>query len=1616
MAAEAQAWERWEAGSRFRTLAVVACAVWAAGLLALFASRQVPMGEIRGRVTAEDTGQPVPKAKLLLALASPSVPGRKRQLLVDERGYFHLRRIPAGEYFVSASSRAHRLPPTRLTIAEGRATEVALELAPTTPFLDVYVPQHVFVPDEPVQITAHGFTREDALTVEAYRVDPLRVMREARGSLWRALVPNAASDAFGPEERVALRQVAGAAPVARFSHVPARDGEGVFTQRITLPLKDPGLYVVACQGDGMERIDWVMVTGLGLITKRSGSRVLAFAVDLATGEPAPGTEIRVYAEDGERQSMVADEQGIASFQAGESDLLLAARRGNSMAFIRLWGSGAQESGEQQRVFLYTDRPVYRPGARVRFKGIARAVRGEEFLVPEGKPVRVEVHDPRGTLIYAAERMTNDFGSFHGELELSPEASTGTYTLSAEWGGQRHDEYFDVAAYRKPEYQVEVIPERAEYTRSESGWVTIEARYYFGAPVAGARVDYVIMRSPIWSWQEEDAEYLPYGDQTGEGEVVATGVATTDARGRCRVRFETATPELATGEEAGLDWESFDHRYSIEATVFDQGRFSATGSARVKVWRGEHTLEVEPGRFVAGAGEEIPVTARVRDRAGAPLEGVDVELRFVRRDWNDEGFTLVSVGKSRGASDAEGQVKARFQAPSAGSYQLVGHTRDKRGNRITATAYLWVSGPGGGSAHARLPDLQVIPDRREYQPGDEATFLIQTSRPGGTALVAIETDRLLDWRLVPLKERSIPFRMRVTREHLPNFTLSVCTVRDKEMALQEAGVNVSSRPRALRVEVTPDREVYAPGERATYQVRVRDANGRPVQAELSLGVVDESIYAIQEDRADILRAFYPRRASLVETSFSFPQIYLSGADKGGPAESVRKEFPDTALWVPVARTNAQGEATVALAVPDSLTTWRATVRAHTRETLVGQAVSRITCRKELMVRIQAPRFLTARDEVTLSAMVHNESDATQRVRVSLDAEGALPAGARETAITLRPGQARRLDWKASVQEAGDCRLVARARAESGLTDAVEVRLPVLPHGRVRAESRSGSLSGDGVAEEKIRLRSDVLKQTKVTLHLSPSLASGMLSALSFLATYPYGCTEQTMSAFLPDLLVHRTLSRLGARSPEMAKHLEREIPKMVDAGLQRLYRYQHLDGGWGWWEHDESEPEMTAYVVEGLVLARKAGFRINERALTHGVEWLREREVTRIARERGISSSRAAQLMAQARASGVPGLALAAPTAYRASNLGVERATVLHALALAGEGGPIRLVLGGQTGARATRESGTLARLALAARRAGLVAEAESLCRRLVARSSESANFCHWNSDAETTALALQAILAVPGEPRDERMAVAAKAVRWLLSRREDGYWGSTQATARVLFALVEYLEATGETAPAFTVTPAVNGQALEPVRFDARSLFQPEVTITLPASALRAGENQITLRKQGAGSLYYTVRAREFVTQEEIPVLVGGAGIAVTRTYHRLRSDRDPKDGTLRLMPSPRPVEHLRAGETYLSRLTIRSPRRYEHVVIEEPLPAGCEPLVRERTGEGEWNRWWTHVETRDHQIAFFARQLDAGERVLEYHFRASVPGEYHVMPAVIQGMYDPEVRAGGAETRVEVR
>src|SRR5581483_8506591 len=188
---------------------------------------------------------------------------------------------------------------------------------------------------------------------------------------------------------------------------------------------------------------------------------------------------------------------------------------------------------------------------------------------------------------------------------------------------------------------------------------------------------------------------------------------------------------------------------------------------------------------------------------------------------------------------------------------------------------------------------------------------------------------------------------------------------------------------LSLEIIPNKKEYKPREAASYTVLARNANGSPAAgAEVSLGVVDEAVYSIRpENSGDIRRAFYGTRPNSVQTNFS-TSYNFSGYSGDKPVRiaknkrsyqladfknesqyaepTIRKEFKDTAFWQPDVITGADGKATVNFTLPDNLTTWRATARAVTADTKVGSGVGKVLARKDLILRLETPRFLTEGD--------------------------------------------------------------------------------------------------------------------------------------------------------------------------------------------------------------------------------------------------------------------------------------------------------------------------------------------------------------------------------------------------------------------------------------------------------------------------------------------------------------------------------------------------------------------------------------------------------------------------------------------------------------------------------
>jgi len=393
--------------------------------------------------------------------------------------------------------------------------------------------------------------------------------------------------------------------------------------------------------------------------------------------------------------------------------------------------------------------------------------------------------------------------------------------------------------------------------------------------------------------------------------------------------------------------------------------------------------------------------------------------------------------------------------------------------------------------------------------------------------------------------------------------------------------------------------------------------------------------------------------------------------------------------------------------------------------------------------------------------------------------------------------------------------------------------------------------------------------------------------------------------------------------------------------------------------------MTAYAVYGLTQAKKAGFLVSGSALERGLDSLRsqyEGDVSGIDFGGGESGKTADANM---RAYMAYSLSFhETPSSYPADSELNAYGLALKTLA--------RLNRGEDTGLPAKLRSG-------------------AICDELMCHWSAETFHYSWNSnDVETTAYALMAL--VKTEPNND---MAEKAVRWLVSNRRGNYWSSTKDTATAVFSLAEYLKVSRELTPDYTVKVYLNGELVNTVKKD--DAFDMDNSLTLEPTT---GQNEIRLEKEGEGKLYYAVYLKYFKEEEDIKAK--SAGITVDREYN---------------------VTNLKSGEYITVKLKIDVPQNQEYIILEDPIPAGCEVVedVQEIMpyydywGPRYWPYWYSQREARDEKVVYFMTYLYPGENEVSYTLRAEVPGQYHVMPASAWNMYDDTIRGHSAEEDVDI-
>ena len=1338
-------------------------------------------------------------------------------------------------------------------------------------------------------------------------------------------------------------------------------------------------------------------------------------------KPTDADEAAMEGDEGDEEAQTEEE---GTEQKYNDSYLIMATQGENFAISDLdayyFGGGDEEmeGGDANLTsYIYTDRPVYRPEQKVYFKGILRTRTDAGYKIPSGRTVSVTVTDDEGSTIFEKDLALSTRGTFSGELDLPEETPLGSYNISASIGDSSASGYFQVEEYKKPEYKVRVTTPAPFVNTGQTTKFTVSANYYFGAPVTHASVKYYVYRSRYYGWwrDDEDAEdefgedptaeegggssYGGYGD-----ELMLEGDGKLNPQGQLDIEFKVP--------DAGPK-DTYDYSYRIEAQVTDAARRTMDGGASFTGVRSNTVAYASPERYVYYQGDAAHINVTAKDHEGRPVQ-TRVKLTFFERRWqkvvkkteDDYEYPDYEIKEKELASalvdtNGQGEGAIDYVVPISGSIQIK-TTIEENGKPVVMEAgYLWVSDRNGewsDVSYEGEDGIKLVPDKKSYRVGETAHVLALLPREKAHLLVTTELTGVSDVRQMDVAGRAAIIDVKIEPRFAPNIFLNVTYVRRSEMYTQDLMLVVPARDKFLDLQIIPNKKEFKPRETVSYTVLARNADGSPASnAEISFGVVDEAIYQIQPETAgDIRREFYGRRYNNVQTSFSV-NYYFSGyagtkvvqlaarkrarqlADFKNQGDlvnpQVRKIFKDTAFWQPTAVTGADGKATVKFELPDNLTTWRATARGVTADTRVGAAVERVVERKDVIIRVASPRFLTAGDTVTLSGIVHNYLKADKVTKITIDVGGARLLDAPTQTVTIPSQGEYRVNWRVSAPASGDLKILAKALTDTE-SDALETGIPIVPRGLKNTRGDSFAIS-DTDADKAITftLPGNADPNMRVLrVEASPSIAGALFGALDYLTSFPYGCTEQTMSSFLPNVIVTQALQNVQTASVGD----KNDIAKKVRRGMRRLYAYQHADGGWGWWKDDPTTAWMTAYVVDGLVQARRAGYEVDDDRLERG------RAALRKMLEENVEDS----------------------TTTTAPD---TRAYMAYALAESGDGEMKHLNY--LFNNRAALGAYGRALLALGLLERADTRRAQAVAAEIERTAKSGGTDANWDNNVEATALSVKALARLQSQSE-----VLPKAARWLVQHRRFGYyWLSTRETAFAIFGLIDYLKVSRELEADYSLEIYVNGEQVLQRQMTAADASSAQVFTVQRRGGEVGATNEVRVVKHGNGVLYLATTLTHY-TNDEQTAEQGVPQLKLHREYMRLKVvEKD--GGELGWQVEPLTGD-VRSGDIIVSRLRLEG-EKGQYILIEDPIPAGCEQ-VEEVSGinlnhdEKDWSDWYSSREFRDNRAVLFVNYFD-GKAQFQYAMRVQVPGQFRVAPARVERMYEPDIRANSASAGMTI-
>jgi alpha-2-macroglobulin len=668
------------------------------------------------------------------------------------------------------------------------------------------------------------------------------------------------------------------------------------SDKVNLPLKDSAIYLLKLSAKDVTVYSYIVRSNIASVVKHAGDELIFWSQDYRNKRSLSSGNVHIYNLK-EKPSLLSNVsinyEGIAKTRmTPDADVAFVLQDQETAVVpvnLRYLNTGYswqrfQELKPVGRSFVFSDRPLYRPGDTVYFKSIIRDEDDVRYSIPAGYANAVLTAYGLDTPVAELNLPISPSGSVWGEFKLPQNLKTGEYYIYLNYNDREKSGGsvgFSVQHFRKPEFFLQLSTDNREYIAGDKIEVTFKGEYFSGQPLRGVQVNYEITATDYYDYHYYDSigsqisDDFRYGWWWG-GKKVNSGLIELDANGQATISIDT---EKSTDGKPKV--------YTIETHYSDASSDKAFDRKNVLVQQGEFGIYIKNHIWSVKAGEELsPVFKLYSIRPQTKLENRKVKVLIEgevyekgKRDYFNRKYEKV-MEKELSANSA-GEINVDFSPGREGMYKVKLESADDRGNNIVKGYQFYATDKNYARYDYGNSGLTLTPDKEVYEPGEVARVALYSSIPDRDVFLSFDRAKLNRYQVVKMTGNSANLELGVATSDMPNIYLTASSFTNSTFESASHNMKVSAERMRLQVGITTDAVKYKPGDTAVVDIETKDLNGNPVSAEAAVWLVDKSIYQLVNDKlGHIFDAFWFERYNYTQIGHSLEGITVQTAEGGG----------------------------------------------------------------------------------------------------------------------------------------------------------------------------------------------------------------------------------------------------------------------------------------------------------------------------------------------------------------------------------------------------------------------------------------------------------------------------------------------------------------------------------------------------------------------------------------------------------------------------------------------------------------------------------------------------------------------------------------------------------------